>query len=52
MNEAEYQQVVAELQSVIDEAQHTLDRFEATGMDDRMPERYDKLLITLGDAVK
>lgn len=36
MNEAEYQQVIAELQTMIDETQHTLDRFDATGMNERM----------------
>lgn len=31
---------------------HTIDRFEATGMDEKMPEDYDKLLDILDDAVK
>ena len=31
--------------------QHTLDRFEATGMATEMPEDYDKLLAILDDAV-
>lgn len=52
MNEAEYQQVITELQTVIDETQHTLDRFETTGMDTQMPEDYEKLLVILDDAVK
>lgn len=52
MNEAEYQQVIAELQKVIDETHHTLDRFEATGMDKQMPEDYETLLVILDDAVK
>lgn len=52
MNEAEYQQVITELQTVIDDTQHTLDRFEATGMDEQMPEDYGALLAILDDAVK
>lgn len=52
MTEAEHQQVIDELQGVIDDTQHTIDRFEATGMDEQMPEDYGKLLDILDDAVK
>ncbi|MDR5893336.1 hypothetical protein QC820_10970 [Halomonas mongoliensis] len=48
----EHQRVIEELQVVIDDTQHTIDRFEATGMDEQMPEDYDKLLDILDDAVK
>lgn len=47
----EHQRVVDELQVVIDNTQKTIDRFEATGMDEQMPEDYDKLLAILDDAV-
>ena len=52
MNETDHQRVINELQAVIDDTQHTLDRFEATGMDEQMPDDYEKLLIILNDAVK
>lgn len=52
MTPDEHQQVVEELQDVIDDTQHTIDRFEATGMDEQMPEDYGWLLEFLDDAVK
>lgn len=52
MRSGEHQQVIDELQGVIDDTQYTIDRFEATGMDEQMPEDYDKLLDILDDAVK
>ena len=52
MNETDHQRVIKELQTVIDETQHTLDRFEATGMDEQMPEDYETLLAILDEAVK
>ena len=51
MTEAEHQQVIDELQSVIDDTQRTLDRFEATGMQEEMAEDYEKLLAIVDDAV-
>ncbi|WP_445001181.1 hypothetical protein [Halomonas mongoliensis] len=48
----EHQQVIDELQAVIDDTQQTIDRFEATGIDEQMPEDYDKLMSILDDAVK
>lgn len=48
----DHQRVIDELQVFIDDTQHTIDRFEATGMDEQMPEDYDKLLDILDDAVK
>lgn len=51
MTPDEYQRVIGELQVVIDDTQHTIDRFEATGMDEQMPEGYEKLLDILDDAV-
>ena len=50
MTADEHQQVIDELQVVIDDTQHTIERFEATGMDEQMPEDYEKLLDIL-DAV-
>lgn len=47
----DHQRVIDELQAVIDDTQHTLERFEATGMEAEMPEDYDKLLAILDDAV-
>ncbi|MEA2119686.1 hypothetical protein [Halovibrio sp. HP20-50] len=52
MTPEEYEQVIDELQTVIDETQATLKRFENTGMDDDMPEDYETLLAILDDAVK
>lgn len=52
MNEIDHQRVINELQTVIDETQHTLGRFEATGMDKQMLEDYEKLLVILDEAVK
>jgi len=52
MNETDHQRVINELQAVIDDTQHTLDRFEATGMNTQMPEDYETLLAILDDAVK
>ena len=51
MTEAEHQQVIDELQSVIDDTQRTLDRFEVTGMQEEMAEDYEKLLAIVDDAV-
>lgn len=52
MNETDHQHVINELQGVIDETQHTLARFESTGMDEQMPEDYGALLAILDDAVR
>ncbi|WP_241697352.1 hypothetical protein [Vreelandella salicampi] len=37
---------------MIDETQQTVERFENKGMEDEMPEDYEKLLTILDDAVK
>ena len=52
MTSDEQQRVIDELQGVIDDTQKTIDRFEATGMDEQMPEDYDKLLDILDAVVK
>ncbi|MGM0692321.1 MAG: hypothetical protein ACQEUN_02800 [Pseudomonadota bacterium] len=52
MTNEEHQTVIDELQALIDDTQHTIDRFENTGMDSEMPEDYEKLLAILDDAVK
>lgn len=46
------QRVINELQSLIDEAKVTIDRFGATGMDVETPEDYEQLLGILDNAVK
>lgn len=52
MNEAERLRVIDELQTLIDDTQYTLARFEATGMDEQMPGDFEKLLTVLDVAVK
>lgn len=52
MTEAEHQRVIDKLQAVIDDTQHTLERFEASDMDQQIPKDYDKLLAILDDAIK
>ncbi|TMU28853.1 hypothetical protein E0L35_01665 [Halomonas sp. ATBC28] len=52
MTSEEYEHVIDELQTVIDETQATLKRFEKTGMNDGMPGDYETLLAILDDAVK
>jgi hypothetical protein len=51
MTHEEHQRVIDELQVVIDDSQAMLKRFENTGMEDEMPEDYEKLLAILDDAV-
>ncbi|OJA05633.1 hypothetical protein [Halomonas sp. QHL1] len=52
MTPEEYEHVIDELQSVIDETHATLKRFENTGMNDELPKDYETLLAILDDAVK
>ncbi|WP_444677473.1 hypothetical protein [Halomonas sp. E19] len=52
MTPDEHQQVIDELQGLIDDTQQTIDRFEATGMEEKLAEDYEKLLAILDDAVK
>ncbi|MFC3286351.1 hypothetical protein [Litchfieldella rifensis] len=52
MMEVEHQQVIDELQGVIDDARATMERFEATDMDERMPDDYDKLHEIYAKAVR
>ena len=47
----DHQRVIEELQTVIDDTQQTIDRFDATGMQEEMPVDYDKLLGIVNDAV-
>ncbi|MGE6579599.1 hypothetical protein ACQKD0_00990 [Vreelandella aquamarina] len=51
MTGLDHQLVIDELQAVIDDTQHTIERFEVTGMEAEMPEDYGKLLAILNDAV-
>lgn len=48
----DHQRVIDELQAVLDDTRATMERFEAIGMDEQMPEDYDKLLDILDNAVK
>lgn len=52
MGEADYQRIIDALQALIDETQSTLERFETSGMDEKMSEDYEKLLDILDQAVK
>ncbi|MCE8025781.1 hypothetical protein [Billgrantia aerodenitrificans] len=52
MSEADYQRIIDALQDLIDETQSTLERFETSGMDEKMSEDYEKLLEILDQAVK
>lgn len=52
MTSDDHQQVIDELQAVLDDTRATMERFEATGMDEQMPKDYEKLLEILDDAVK
>lgn len=51
MRETGHKRVIHELQTVIDDTQRTLNRFEAAGMDEQMPDDYRTLLAILDDAV-
>ena len=52
MTEGEQQHVIDELQTIIDDTQRTLERFEATGMDEQMAVDYGLLQDILDQAVK
>lgn len=52
MNAQEHERIIKELQALIEDTQATLTRFEETGMDEQMPEDYDKLLEVLDNAIK
>ncbi len=52
MSPDDHQRVINELQTLIDETQSTIDRFEASGMSENIPEDYDKLLSILDSAIK
>ncbi|TDR56124.1 hypothetical protein DFP85_10439 [Halomonas ventosae] len=46
-----HQRVIDELQAVLDDTRAIMESFEATGMDEQMPEDYNKLLAILEEAV-
>jgi len=52
MTPDDHQRVIDELQTLIDETQHMLTRFEALGMDEELAEDYEKLLTILDNANK
>jgi len=47
-----FQRVINDPQTLIDDAQATLTRFEETGMDEEFPEDYDNLMTILDDAIE
>ncbi|WP_163559549.1 hypothetical protein [Halomonas sp. NO4] len=51
MTENDHQRVIDELQAVIDETSHTIERFEATGMDEAMPADFQQLHALYAQAV-
>ncbi|WP_404298367.1 hypothetical protein [Halomonas sp.] len=51
MTPDDHQRVIDELQTVIEDTQRTLDRFDAAGMQEAMPEDYEKLLNIVDEAV-
>lgn len=52
MTPEQHDHVINELQTLIDDTQATLTRFEYTGMDKEMPRDYEELLDILDGAVK
>lgn len=52
MSPDEHEHVAQELEALIRDTQETINRFDATGMDEKMPEDYDKLLAILDNAIK
>ncbi|UXZ54265.1 hypothetical protein LOS15_15875 [Halomonas sp. 7T] len=52
MTPDDHQRVIDELQTLIEETQQTLTRFEATGMDEELAADYEKLLTILDNAIK
>lgn len=52
MTPDDHQRVINELQKLVDETQLTLTRFKETGMDEDMPEDFEKLLEILDGAIK
>lgn len=51
MTPADHQRIINELQTVINDTQRTLTRFEQAGMEQEMPDDYARLLAILDDAV-
>ncbi len=52
MNQAEYQCVIEELDTLIAETRKLMVRFEGTGMNDEMPDDYAKLELIITQALK
>lgn len=52
MTPDEHQRVIDALQELIDETHSTLERFETSGMEEKMAEDYEMLLHILDQAVK
>ncbi|WP_458524982.1 hypothetical protein [Onishia taeanensis] len=52
MPEDDYRRVIDKLEGVIQDTQQLIERFEATGMDEKMQEDYDRLLAIQDRAIK
>lgn len=52
MTENQHQQIIDELQTVLDDTRATMERFEATGMDEQMSDDYAKLEAIATQVVK
>lgn len=52
MTENQHQQVIDELQAVLNDTRATMERFEATGMDEQMSDDYAKLEAIATQVVK
>lgn len=51
MSDSDYRHVLNELESLLQETAETLERFVETGMDQELPEDYQKLLAIQAEAL-
>lgn len=52
MSDNDYRQVLSELETLLQETAATLQRFVETGMDQELPEDYQKLLSIQAEALR
>ena len=52
MHYHDYERVIHELEGLIHDTRRLIERFDATGMDEKMQEDYDKLLALYDQAIK
>jgi len=52
MQENDYQRVIRELDQLIQDTRQLIERFDSTGMDERMQQDYEKLLAIYDQAIK